>query len=129
MDQSAQFIPENGFALAQSVVAQFATQDPFELALLAGVKVTYAHWHPVTWGEFDQRSRSICLNLAAPIPLAKILAHELGHYFGSLKTAQRNRSKEEKMAEEFAEALLNEHRLIKNYPIIPLHLKQDHTTL
>lgn len=108
MDQSTQFPPENGFALAQSVVAQFTTREPFELALRAGVKVTYAHWHPVTWGEFDQRSRSICLNLAAPIPLAKILAHELGHYFSNLETDRRNRSKQEKVAEEFAEALLNE---------------------
>lgn len=108
MDQNAQFTPENGFALAQSVIAQFETQDPFELALRAGVKVTYAHWHPVTWGEFDQRSGSICLNLAAPISLAEILAHELGHYFSNLKTTQTNRSRQEKVAEEFAEALLNE---------------------
>lgn len=105
MDQSARITLENGFALAQSVIAQFATKDPFELALRAGVKVTYARWHPVTWGEFDQRSATICLNLAAPVPLEKILAHELGHYFSGRKS-QECRKKQEKLADEFALALL-----------------------
>lgn len=113
MDQNVQFTLENGFSLAQSVIAQFATRDPFELALRAGVKITYAHWYPVTWGEFDQRSTSICLNLAAPIPPAEILAHELGHYFSNLETPKRSKLEEEKMAEEFAEALLNHQNALR----------------
>jgi Zn-dependent peptidase ImmA (M78 family) len=95
----------NGFELAQAQITQFQTRDPFVLAARAGVCVQYARWHPVTWGEYDSRSRSICLNLAAPVPLEGILAHELGHYFSQKYGAAPSRVEEEQIAEEFARAL------------------------
>ncbi|HPH20905.1 MAG TPA: hypothetical protein PLE32_19080, partial [Haliscomenobacter sp.] len=58
---------KNGQELAQAVVEQYGTTDPFLLAELAGIKLDYARWHPLSWGEYDSRSRSICLNLNAPI--------------------------------------------------------------
>lgn len=96
------FATRNGFELARLVVAHFQTHDPFELAARAGVSISYAHWHPVSWGEFDERSLSICLNTAAPIPTAEVLAHELGHYFSVEGMACKNRANKEKIAEEFA---------------------------
>lgn len=100
MKQRTHFEAENGAKLAQMVLAQFQTKDPFELAARAGVRLSYAHWYPVTWGEYDVRRASICLNTAAPIPLTEVLIHELGHYFN--RKAIGNRAEQETIAQEFA---------------------------
>jgi Zn-dependent peptidase ImmA (M78 family) len=71
----------NGMALAQEIATTYQTRDPLLLAQRAGIAVAYAHWEPVTYGEFDRRSRTITLNLRATAPLTCVLAHELGHYF------------------------------------------------
>lgn len=98
---------ENGQELTQLVVEQYSTMDPFLLAELAGIKVDYARWHPISWGEYDSRSRSICLNLNAPIPLEQILAHELGHYFVQQFLGKNNRKEEELLASDFATGLFS----------------------
>ena len=98
---------KNGQELAQVVVDQYGTTDPFLLTKLAGIKVDYARWHPVSWGEYDSHSRGICLNLNAPIPLEQVLAHELGHYFVQQLLGKSNKKEEELLASDFATGLFS----------------------
>lgn len=105
MNAKTPIVAKNGFELAQQVIAFYQTNNPFELAAQAGVRLSYAQWHPTTWGEFDCRSASICLNTAAPIPLVEVLAHELGHYFSWREKIEGNRTAQELIAEEFVKGL------------------------
>ncbi|HPH19374.1 MAG TPA: hypothetical protein PLE32_11370, partial [Haliscomenobacter sp.] len=56
---------------------------------------------------YDSRSRSICLNLNAPIPLTEVLGHELGHYFVQQFLGKSNRKEEELLASDFATSLFS----------------------
>jgi Zn-dependent peptidase ImmA (M78 family) len=90
-----------GLSLAKSVISRFGTNDVFEIARRLDISITYAKWFPITLGEFDKKNRRITVNENAKIPIEKIIAHELGHYFAQdLKLVD-----EEKFCDEFAEAL------------------------
>lgn len=96
-----------GLKKADEVVARFETHDVFEIARRAGISVVYESWHPVTVGEFERKTGTIRVNLRAQekgISFAKIVAHELGHFFAvDLKL---NKKDEEFFASAFAENLL-----------------------
>jgi hypothetical protein len=96
-----------GLKKAEEIISRFGTRDAFEIARQSGVNVIYESWHPVTVGEFERKTLMIRVNLRAKemgISLAKIVAHELGHFFaGDLKL---NRKDEEIFACAFAENLL-----------------------
>ncbi len=86
---------KTGAQIAQKVQAQYQTADPVLLAQKAGVKVHYAAWDPCTWGEYDAHTQVITLNTNAPILLAEVLLHELGHYFLRLNGFVGSRAEEE----------------------------------
>ena len=97
-----------GTELAHQAIQQSGTTDVFELARLAGVTVHYERWHPVTVGEYNKRTRTITINLAALVEQRRILAHELGHFFVQEAGIVLWRADEEKLAEAFAETLLTD---------------------
>ena len=88
---------EYGADLARRVEAEYRTNDVFKLAALAGVRVEYGRWPPVTVGEFEPRTSTISINLAAVeralgsdesrapswTLVRVIVAHELGHFFAA----------------------------------------------
>lgn len=76
--------------------------DPFHLVQSWGVRVVIGSWHPTTWGEYDRRKVRIYLNELAPLPLEKILAHELGHYWVHQQGWSLERKEEEAWVEAFA---------------------------
>jgi hypothetical protein len=94
---------KRGEQLAMDVERQYGTNDVFEIAARAGLKVEYSRWPLITVGEFERRTSTITVNLAAleiqgkpigqsPDQLARlIVAHELGHYFDERSTTKRNR--------------------------------------
>lgn len=93
--------------IARKIVEEFGTNDVFAIAEKAGVKIVYENWYPVTIGEYDKKSRQICVNLRAvsdnKAAERKIIAHELGHFFSAEFDFDRKR--EENFACEFAEEL------------------------
>lgn len=94
-----------GAELVEKVVAQYGTTDVFELVEHTGITLIYAHWHPMTMGEFHKKTKKICVNLNAPIEKEKIIAHELGHYFMAENGIILSRIEEEKRVGEFVEKL------------------------
>ncbi|WP_041258406.1 ImmA/IrrE family metallo-endopeptidase [Fibrella aestuarina] len=96
-----------GSELAQQVMQRYQTTDVAQLAQQAGVVVRYERWHPITLGEYHPKTRTICINLNAPGAQARILAHELGHFFIHEAGLVLSRRDEEAMADAFAETLLN----------------------
>jgi Zn-dependent peptidase ImmA (M78 family) len=94
-----------GQELAQKVVAKYATTDVLAIAKLLNINVMYEKWHPSTVGEFDKKTKTICINLNAEMPPLSILAHELGHYFLNEMNTRFERNEEEIIVEAFANAL------------------------
>lgn len=94
----------NGEQLARAVIEKFNTRGVFEIAGKAGLRVVYEKWFPVTIGEFDRKNKTICVNLNANVPVEKIIAHELGHFFA--QDLNLKKSEEEKLCEDFAKSLL-----------------------
>jgi len=84
----------------KAIVEQLATRDVYEVAERFGVKIVYQWWFPVTFGEYDSRRRTICVNLNAHEKREKIIAHELGHFFAA--DFKLNKIEEEIFAREFA---------------------------
>lgn len=97
----------NGAVLAQQIIHQYGSSMPEVIAERASVQVRLGRWVPVTYGEFDRKNLVITLNKNAPLPLRAILAHELGHFFAEKIGFTGNRQAQERVAEEFAEALMN----------------------
>ena len=92
-------------ALVGRIETCYRTRDVYELARRAGVTLVFQHWPPVTAGEFDHRTKTIYVNGNAPLPVEKIVAHELGHYF--LRRFEIGfAGDEERFCDEFAAALL-----------------------
>lgn len=96
---------------AKDIIERFGTSDVFQIAEKVGVKIFYESWNPVTIGEFDWKTKTICVNLRALkndgdiMRLEKlIVAHELGHFFAA--DLKLEKSEEEKFAREFAETLI-----------------------
>lgn len=100
-----------GAELARQVVAEMQTEDVMLIAARVGVKIVYRRWPLVTVGEYDPRTATISVNLAAlerarvdePELSAEalgrvIVAHELGHFFAARDG--------EHTAHDFAAALL-----------------------
>ena len=89
---------------ARRVVTQFDTRDVFEIAEKSGVKIFYERWFPVTFGEFDRKNKTVCVNLNASETVEKIVAHELGHFFA--QGLNLNKKEEESFCDDFAKVLL-----------------------
>lgn len=96
--------------IVQKIVERFGTNDVFEIASKSDVKIVYEDWYPTTIGEFDKKTKTICVNQRAlkesknSVELEKIIiAHELGHFF-SAEFDIGNLS-EEQFAREFAKEL------------------------
>ncbi|MCY7345663.1 MAG: ImmA/IrrE family metallo-endopeptidase [Pyrinomonadaceae bacterium] len=100
----------SGDEFVERVFLNFGAKNVFEIAEKVGVKIVYQKWFPVTLGEFDWRTKTIIVNENAPIPLEKIVAHELGHYF--LKEFKiENVADEESFCDEFAVEMLDRLRI------------------
>ncbi|MGI8468385.1 MAG: hypothetical protein ACR2N3_08030 [Pyrinomonadaceae bacterium] len=87
---------------------KFATRDVFVIAEKSNVRIVHESWHPVTIGEFDRKSRTICINRRAlennKFDERKIIAHELGHFFAA--ELNLDRKTEEIFACEFVVELI-----------------------
>lgn len=95
---------ETASDLCSKIVEKFATRDVYEIAEKCGVKIVYEKWFPVTFGEFDYRAKTICVNENAEIDAEKIIAHELGHFF--VREFDLKITGEEKFCDEFAAGLM-----------------------
>jgi Zn-dependent peptidase ImmA (M78 family) len=102
----------NGIDLAQKVIAQYGTTNIFEWAAKANVVICYERWYPISYGEFDKKSKKIYINLNAPIPIEAILLHELGHFFIHQAGIQTSRLTEEKIVQAFVETVDSHGRLV-----------------
>lgn len=93
---------------AKTVIEKFGTPDVFVIAEKSGVKIVYQSWQPVTIGEYDKKTKTICVNRRAfengKISKEAIVAHELGHFFAA--EFDFDRQAEECFAAEFAAELL-----------------------
>ena len=96
-----------GKILAQNTIQKYATKDIFLLCKKAKIELRYEKWHPITLGEFDKKTNTICINLRANIDPKQIIAHELGHYFIHQMELKLSRIEEEKIVEGFAKILLS----------------------
>lgn len=96
----------SGEELAKNIIQEFSTQDIFMLCEKADIVLRYESWYPVTLGEFDRKTKKICINLNAKIDQKQIIAHELGHYFIHRNGLKLSKIEEEIMAEAFAKTLL-----------------------
>ncbi|MDQ2747652.1 MAG: hypothetical protein M3T96_10375 [Acidobacteriota bacterium] len=89
---------------ARNVIKKFGTNDVYAIAEKAGVKIVYENWHPATVGEFDKKTRTICVNRRAlesdKFSEREIITHELGHFFAA--EFKLDRKKEESFAVNFA---------------------------
>ena len=94
----------NGKDLALKVIKKYGITDIFNLVQQAGCTIIYEKWHPSTYGEFDKKTKRICVNLNAPLEKERIIAHELGHFFSQSFKNFKSRRAEEQIANEFAEA-------------------------
>ena len=95
---------------ARNIIEKFGTTDVFEIALKSNVKIVYGDWHPITIGEFDKKTNTICVNRRAVAENKngqdlekKIIAHELGHFFA--QEFDLDRKTEEDFALNFAQEL------------------------
>lgn len=95
----------DGARLAEMLVRRLETRDVFEIAADAGLRIVYQKWFPVTLGEFDWTTQTICVNENAPVEAEKIIAHELGHFFVR-KLEIKNIADEEHFCDRFAARLL-----------------------
>jgi hypothetical protein len=97
-----------GIEVVQKVIEQFGTRDGLVIAEKSGVKIIYQNWHPVTVGEFDKKTKTICVNLRAltnkNMTRESIIAHELGHFFAM--SFNFDRKTEESFAIAFGEELI-----------------------
>lgn len=98
----------NGTMLAQKVIETYHTNDIYLLVERAGVRVIYDRWHPATYGEFDRKKKTISININAPITTTEILVHELGHYFAQEEDPHLEKDLHEKVAKEFALAIISQ---------------------
>lgn len=116
-----------GAQTAQRASVEFQTTDAFTIAKRAGIKIIRERWPLVTIGEYEPRTRTIRVNLAALeqargakdqrlIGLLEqaIVAHELGHMFNvhardSTIDKQTRRLIAEQAAHGFAANLLGIH--------------------
>ncbi len=96
-----------GKILAQNTIQKYATNDVFLLCKKTEIELRYEKWHPVTLGEFDKKTNTICINLTTKIDPKQIIAHELGHYFIHQMELKFSRIEEEKIIENFAKILLS----------------------
>ena len=89
---------------ARKIIEKFGTRDCFAIAEKAGVKIVYQNWHPATVGEFNKKTRTICVNQRAlendEFSEREIIAHELGHFFA--EEYNLDRENEESFAVNFA---------------------------
>lgn len=89
---------------ARNVIEKFGTNDVFIIAEKSAVRIVYENWHPATVGEFDKKTRTICVNQRAlegdKFSEREIIAHELGHFFAEENGLDRK--KEESFAANFA---------------------------
>lgn len=96
-------------AIARKIIAEFGTSDVRQIAEKAGVRIVFEHWHPVTIGEYEKKTCMIRVNQRAgevgegASNFAKIIAHELGHYFAA--DLKLKKTDEEVFARAFAEEL------------------------
>ena len=94
----------NAAETAQNTVEKFGSRDVYVIAEKASVKIVYENWHPVTIGEYDKISKTICVNRRAlengRFSERDIIAHELGHFFAAEFNLGRNA--EEVFACDFA---------------------------
>lgn len=96
-------VESGGRKFAAQIVEKFGTDDVFSIAESVGVRIVHENWFPVTFGEFDKKQKTICVNLNAPVSQIKIIAHELGHFFA--RDLNLTAIEEEAFAHEFAEHL------------------------
>jgi len=96
-------------------VRQFGTRDPFAIAEKACVSIVYESWNSVTIGEFERKTQTIFVNQKALTKTenaenlkAKIVAHELGHFFAA--DLRLNKKEEENFARAFAENLTEDNQ-------------------
>lgn len=98
----------NATETAKKIIKKFGTADVFQIAEKADVKIVYESWFPSTVGEFDKKTKTICVNRRAleteKFSERKIIAHELGHFFAL--EFNFDRKTEEAFAENFAVELL-----------------------
>ena len=92
----------NSQILAQKIIEKYNTTNVFAIAKQAGIDVIYEKWQPVTYGEFDRKNKTICINLNAPLSIERILAHELGHFFIHQMDIKLDKKDEERVVEGFA---------------------------
>lgn len=92
-------------------VAEFGTSDPYKIAEIAGVKIVFESWHPVTIGEFERPTKTILVNRRAVAESEtgdnleeNIIAHELGHFFAA--DWKLDKAEEENFAHQFAKTLV-----------------------
>ena len=90
-----------GEKLAKSIIEQFGSQNVSQLCQIAQISIRYEKWNPVTLGEFDRKTNTICVNLCAKINQKQIIAHELGHYFIHQKGIKLSRNEEEIVVNAF----------------------------
>ena len=95
----------------QKVIERFGTNDVYEIALKSDIKIVYEDWYPTTIGEFDKKTKTICVNKRAlfesknAIRLEKIIiAHELGHFFAAEFNLEN--LSEEQFAHQFANEIV-----------------------
>jgi Zn-dependent peptidase ImmA (M78 family) len=91
-----------GEKLAINIIEQFGTRNVSQLCQIAKITIRYEKWNPVTLGEFDRKTNTICVNLNAKIAHKQIIAHELGHYFIHQKGISLSRKEEENVVNTFA---------------------------
>ncbi len=95
-----------GKELAQKVVKQYSTTDILAIAKQLNINVIYQKWHPSTIGEFDKKTKTICINLNADIDPLSILAHELGHFFIDKMNLKFDKNVEEDIVNNFCKSLI-----------------------
>ena len=90
------------------VARDYGTRDVFAIAEKAKVPIIYESWHPVTYGEFERKTKTISVNLRALAAIENasdfertIVAHELAHFFA--RDWRLEREAEENFARRFAE--------------------------
>ena len=101
----------NAKAAARQVIDEFGTNDIFKIAEKAGIEIIYESWFPTSIGEFNLKTKRICVNFRAirtdkdAVDLERtIIAHELGHFFA--KDLNLSKTEEEKFCDNFARSLL-----------------------
>lgn len=97
----------NAIETARNVIEEFGTANVFVIAKRSNVRIVYGSWHPVTMGEYDKRTKTICVNRRAleneKRSEQKIVAHELGHFFAG--QFDLDKKAEEIFACQFADEL------------------------